>query len=213
MSETDSTSAPQLQCGKCKLFKLPDEFYKNSNRKTGRNFACKQCYKDRYLERRQEILENRKAEYPSRKAAKLEYNRQYVARNKLRTAEYQRLYKELNADKLREYFKQRYRDNRDEFREQYQARYQDKRHEFILKSRLSREEIKQRTPGWLTDDDFRRIAARYKEAKWMTDHTGIKHHVDHIVPLRGENVCGLHVPANLRVITAAHNFAKSNRFN
>jgi hypothetical protein len=70
-------------------------------------------------------------------------------------------------------------------------------------------ELLQRTPSWA---DMKAIAEVYEEARRLTRETGIEHVVDHAYPLRGELVSGLHVGANLRVITWQENSAKSNRF-
>jgi len=72
--------------------------------------------------------------------------------------------------------------------------------------------VKRATPAWLTAEDKIRIQQIYKEAAEATKRTGVKHHVDHIIPLRGETVSGLHVPSNLRAITATENSSKKNKF-
>ena len=69
----------------------------------------------------------------------------------------------------------------------------------------------QRTPNWLTPDDLFFIEEAYHLAKLRTELTGIEWHVDHILPLQGKTVSGLHVPTNLQVIPAKENLKKSNR--
>jgi hypothetical protein len=64
------------------------------------------------------------------------------------------------------------------------------------------------TPPWVKSWQF---IAVYRACVKRTKETGVEHHVDHIVPLRGKRVCGLHVPWNLRVITATENLHKSNK--
>lgn len=55
------------------------------------------------------------------------------------------------------------------------------------------------------------IARHYANARYLSEVTGHQHHVDHIIPLRGETVCGLHVEYNLRVIPHFMNTRKGNR--
>lgn len=67
------------------------------------------------------------------------------------------------------------------------------------------------TPLWLTSEHFKEIENFYVQAQNLKLLTGLQYHVDHIVPLQGKNVCGLHVPWNLQVIPAKENMSKSNR--
>ena len=69
-----------------------------------------------------------------------------------------------------------------------------------------------RTPVWLTQDDHWMIEQAYELAAVRTKMFGFAWHVDHIVPLQGKLVSGLHAPNNLRVIPGAENIRKSNHF-
>lgn len=67
------------------------------------------------------------------------------------------------------------------------------------------------TPKWLTTDEFWLMRQAYDLARHRSKFFGFAWHVDHIIPLNGQNVSGLHVPWNLQVIPAKINIAKSNK--
>ena len=67
------------------------------------------------------------------------------------------------------------------------------------------------TPKWLTIEQKLAMRQLYIQARKLTELTRERYVVDHIVPLRSEEVCGLHVPWNLRVITQEENLKKSNK--
>lgn len=99
-----------------------------------------------------------------------------------------------------------YREQQARWRKQNPAAY-------LAKKARYRARLLNAYPLWLTNTQEDLIDAVYFEATELTLNTGIPHHVDHIVPLQGENVCGLHVPWNLRAIPAKENIRKQNSFN
>lgn len=84
----------------------------------------------------------------------------------------------------------------------------------VFRAILARREAAQmqRTPIWLTDDDCWMMQQAYEIAAKRTKQFGFAWHVDHIIPLQGKKVSGLHVPTNLQVIPGAENRRKSNYF-
>jgi hypothetical protein len=67
-------------------------------------------------------------------------------------------------------------------------------------------------PKWLSKDDKDTIDLMYSVSAALTMVHGKRYEVDHEIPLRGKNVCGLHIPANLRVISAHENRKKYNTY-
>jgi len=83
----------------------------------------------------------------------------------------------------------------------------------MANSKHRRTKHKQATPKWLTQEHKAQIKQFYLDAMLVSKVTGVPYAVDHIVPLRGELVSGLHVPWNLAVITREENSKKSNKIN
>lgn len=69
----------------------------------------------------------------------------------------------------------------------------------------------QRTPVWLTEDEHWMIEQAYELAALRTKLFGVAWHVDHVLPLRGKTVSGLHTPYNMQVILGSENCRKGNR--
>ena len=70
----------------------------------------------------------------------------------------------------------------------------------------------QRTPAWLTDFDKLKIKCMYSIAAMLTRENKEPWHIDHIIPLQGKMVSGLHVPSNLQVMLGSENIGKKNKF-
>lgn len=150
--------------------------------------------------------------------------------NPKKVAEANKRYAEKYPEKLREKALRHKAKNIEETREKDQinsARYREKNRETVLaKKRIYQKNnmgiinaaiarrkaaLLQRTPSWLSEDDLWIIKQAYELSALRTRTLGFKWHVDHIYPLQGKNVSGLHVPLNLRVIPWRDNLKKGNR--
>lgn len=113
-----------------------------------------------------------------------------------------------------------YRENNPEFKKKIMLRqreaskrhYRENKSDYISKDAKRRANKISATPVWLSDEQKGRINNIYKVCKSVSEKTGKLHHVDHIVPLKGENICGLHVPWNLAIIPAKMNLSKGNKY-
>jgi len=95
------------------------------------------------------------------------------------------------------------------YNKRYHVEYYAKNKAAYLAKYVARRSAKDRAlPAWA---NLKKMASLYEQAKALTESTGIKHEVDHEIPLISDLVCGLHVEANLRVITRYQNRKKSNR--
>ena len=128
-----------------------------------------------------------------------------------RRLERQRKWREKNRDYLREE-SVRYRlENKEliqERRKSWNVNIPNKR---ALEAKRRANKLNA-TPDWLTQDMLDEIEYKYFLARDLSQITGEPHQVDHIVPLQGTDICGLHVPWNLQVLTASDNQRKSNKF-
>ena len=126
--------------------------------------------------------------------ARREYQRAHYAKNKAKKVAYSRAYRESNQDQTNDSVRRWRQDNPDKAR----AMDCNKRARRLL-----------RMPSW---SDVDAIAKIYSDRDELQELAGFPLHVDHILPLQGELVSGLHVPANLQIISASENLRKSNKY-
>jgi hypothetical protein len=181
-----------------------------------------------YQENRTQILkrtsDNSKRRHKETPGFRSAYNKKYHAENareiierKRRTrlanrearAEYARRYHVINAAKKSAAYKAWYAANREKVLAKRSKWAKDNPAKCVAATRRRDAKKLRATPSWA---DQRKILEFYEEAARLTKITGIRHEVDHAVPLQGKNVCGLHCEANLQIMTKAKNIAKYNRW-
>lgn len=141
------------------------------------------------------------------------YKRMWYEKNKERILANKAWSTEAAKTKKKEYDKQRYMDNKEAL-SAYAKERRKLPHRKAAHNEASRRRkmyLKQATPSWLTELDTLVIKEIYHLAQLRSTMLGITYHVDHVIPLKGKDVCGLHVPSNLQLLPAKVNVSKGNR--
>jgi hypothetical protein len=202
-------------------------FSKHRKNKDGLDTNCKQCKSIKaaknYIANKAKIRANVSA-YTAENKAKIKIAKaKYQSNNAAKIAIQKAKYAEANPGKMRAYHAAWYIENSTDERAK-QAAYQklnrpkmnvanakysrahpDIRNAMAAKRRAAKFRA---TPAWA---DTNKIRAIYSRSAALTKTTGNVHHVDHIVPLQSDVVCGLHCEANLQVLLGTENTRKHNR--
>ena len=170
------------QCTKCKRILAVTDFYKDPRLLDGLQSNCRYCFKERH--------------------------HRYYQKNKEPLKLQARTYYQDHKEQMHAATRARYARNPMPFkktRQRWEAQNRDK-----TRARWQKHEAAKSNaiPSWA---DFKKISAIYSDASEREKSTGESHHVDHIVPLQSDIVCGLHCEDNLQILTASENTAKGNR--
>jgi len=96
-----------------------------------------------------------------------------------------------------------------EARREYRRRWKEKNPDLVKAHVVQkRSRLRQATPTTLSKEHRRQIRDFYVSAAELSRSTGVTYSVDHVVPLAGKNICGLHVPWNLQIIPLLDNCRK-----
>jgi ATPase subunit of ABC transporter with duplicated ATPase domains len=173
-------------CSLCKKQKDLDSF--RLRKRNGKVFLRSQC---RPCESKAQVLRNRERlnNSPELKQKSLLRVQEWGQKNKKRR---------LEADAQRR--RQKYQED-----VEFRAKKQEESAKRGAKKLMA-------TPPWLTEKHHAQMENIYKVAIKVSETTGKPHDVDHIVPLQGKNVCGLHVPWNLAILPASLNRSKGNAY-
>ena len=199
-------------CARCKMSKYLSCFGKSKNSSDGLWLYCKVCTNERariYREKNPEKVQE------SGLRSRLKHSD--------RVAETKRKYRQNNPEKVKAARKLAYEKNREnelatareykirnkeELAAKAARRLQENPHlnRFFRSQRRANE--KNAKPIW---HDSKAVKALHAQAVKLSQETGFDWHVDHIVPLKSDLVCGLHWHGNMQLLPASLNQSKSNR--
>jgi hypothetical protein len=208
-------------CRDCKELKPLAQYSKKKDTKDRLQPVCKSCaaefrrkwvatkpgyvkaYNTKYMaEQKDAIARQRKARYVETQPDQVRKAKEYRERNKEATLANKRRYYAENKEKCLDVVRK--------WRAEFGKEWERNRCPIERAMRTSRRRaaLLRAVPSWA---DEKLIAEFYETARGLGMWTGDWYHVDHIVPLLGRTVCGLHCQANLQVLPAVENIRKLNR--
>lgn len=170
-------------CNSCGLEKTYESFYRDSSKKDGYRTTCKEC----------KSLCDKNYRVTNAESISVKRRQKY-----LRDYEKERSQQSVYA-----------KNNRELLNKHNRAYKQRNKGTVNFSTRLRQARKLKATPAWADLEQIKRV---YTTCAKISERTGVEHHVDHIIPLQGKNVCGLHVEKNLAIIPAKMNLEKGNSF-
>ena len=208
-------------CSSCKTVRELSFFAKNkraSDQLCSKCKVCQQTYRDATRERKSAtdkgyreknadaIRTKKKAWVQANREWKRASNRKWAEANPEKAKQSLIDWKDRNPGKTTQFVKDWAAANPDRYKALAKDSRTRNRHLINARTATYRARKIKATPVWA---DPRKIAEFYVTADALNMWTGEWHHVDHIVPLRGRTVCGLHVESNLQVLTQSENCKKN----
>ena len=214
-------------CKGCDQVKPLSLFHKHKQMADGHLNFCKVCHYEKSKANRLANPDSRKEEHARLRERKgfmtrAEYNarraenpkgrqatcRDYILKNKDKIAAYGKQYEQKNKERIAARRAETLAERRE-----VKRLWRKNNLGLVLADCAKRRAAKlKRTPAWLTPFDRLKMKCYYQVAVMRSRESGQDWHVDHIIPLQGKNVCGLHVPNNLQIIPAIENMRKNNHY-
>lgn len=144
-----------------------------------------------------------------KKEQNLRRAREWRKKNKSYCKEFRKIKRIKEQEAIPNAGKIRYAKNKERLRELAKINRKKHKARIIAANKKRRHSKALRVPSWA---NLKAIDNIYKDRERISIETGIEHHVDHIIPLQGKIVSGLHVENNLQIISAAENLSKKNKF-
>ena len=194
-------------CTKCHTEKPLTDFHNRFDGKFGVYAECKVC-----------LLTRRKANYQKNKDKEQVKIKEYKLRNKERINEYQKQYRDENKGKISSQVNQWHQNNKARHSGKMKQWYQENKEEVLIRVSKYQKENRPRynaifkkykaaklqaIPEWFEKDKIEKVYDKAQEFNM---------HVDHIVPLQSDEVCGLHCWHNLQLLDSSLNCAKGNYY-